>query len=1473
MPRWKDEKNRLMELPEERSKREKEYLDKYHPFAVIRGNDVLDPADADAILTHFYGKQYDQQGMNIGTLRNHFAIWCLGQKGMTPEAFRNASREDMKGLFGEYKEEVLKHPVIGPEAARHAAWYGEIYGKAMANLKNISYPKREELAGVEEVAKTFNSNVSLMSYLGFLYMYELPGALEQNADFKGAFEKHISQENLDQKCKMLDEYFLCVTKILDTDLSVEERIMYKVTLEHDLAPLLEGKNVLDTIKVDGKDIDNGYFSNTVSNVENFKFNRIENLRNTYDSERLMDQSFLQIQKEDPYLADHITGIYQNDMGKVRAFQGVKRLALNELEMASLDHQELQAAFRRDVDLTELNLSLARRAARLEKRAENAKKAKAYRDEIREIGEELINAGKETEKLKIAGEPFKSKKSPELLIEAIHKDPALVEESAKEFDRIFGKAITSQDALQKETDGLNTETSIADHFQINGEIVGYFLRNKMSDLNIPNDAAYREKLQKAVILSYMSREDYRVDFVPLVYRVDGLVYRSDEEFYPVSHPEVKYRTRKEEAEVLKEEQKKAEDAKKFFEQEDEKDREAIEKHNQKHEKAAAEWAQKREELKERLKLRTGETAIAEEDFYKKAYENGWKKEEDEAILKAITEWCYVERDKKEVKKDVLGDVLHDILNVPLPEGEHYYQRQKILKQAWETMHEKHADRKYLDILREAVKAGTGRAALEHLEEDRDIYIDKLQKMPNVPEEAQVFMRRAFGAVFNKDGNLNEELLRIRDDIIDPEADASVHTYLARILQIPKEERSEYQEEAYQAVLEYEKYRDQQYRIQNYHKFLDRQGWNVVHEDISKTSSYGVILQAEKYAADKEAYHTLIDNYEKGFDPDHPGIFAWTPGWSKRLTLHMLEKARGLIEASPEYEKKQEYLDRIDKTMPEVRYGATIEPHEAAIKALTGEQLEEMGRMANRALSEGNLDPAKREALELLKDFSEYKDMIKRMQADYYKYVDKNYSVQDKLKMIGCMADLDTKLGAYMGKVKDADPEMLAVWDKIAPDKAAEFKRNVLKQDMRAYDDAVFAKEQNYFADKASGFKWTMTKEELRTLYTLKKYLPQDGPQKAASDRCLQILCDLPKGVERNGERYAEILKNPKEEDQFTRRVIGAIFAKSKELNLPDELREQLREMKEAVFARADQIRDQIRKTGDYDRNFDAPKKEQEIIANNEPKKEQENIVNNEPKKEEKIIVNDEPKKEEKIIVNDEPKKEKGIIVNNEPEKEQQIRTDDNSIIRIETRGSEADVAVNTHGFEMLDKPEGVILTAEETQSEKDRLAIIKENLDRVERAYAGHTNSTEYNRMTGKLNDLLHAQDPAEYATLKSELGEEARKYLDHTGLKVAKHDNSEIRRKCAFLLMAYTDDPYYGNYATKANEKRSEEDKISVQKLTSTEGIGKRKADSVRNRRSLHDLIEDENAANAKNSNEQKHSGRSAQEKGAAKDGNGFKKK
>ncbi|MCR5129702.1 MAG: hypothetical protein K6B69_16550 [Lachnospiraceae bacterium] len=108
-------------------------------------------------------------------------------------------------------------------------------------------------------------------------------------------------------------------------------------------------------------------------------------------------------------------------------------------------------------------------------------------------------------------------------------------------------------------------------------------------------------------------------------------------------------------------------------------------------------------------------------------------------------------------------------------------------------------------------------------------------------------------------------------------------------------------------------------------------------------------------------------------------------------------------------------------------------------------------------------------------------------------------------------------------------------------------------------------------------------------------------------------------------------------------------------------------------------------------------------------------------------------------------------------------------------------------------------------------------------------------MLQKLDLVIQEPAPDRYAQLKTELGEAAKTYLDHTGLGKAVHSNSETRRKCAFLLMAYSGNEAYNDYATRANRDRNEEYKISVNALEDMPGVGM-PAPARRNRISIAEL-------------------------------------
>ncbi|MCR5129551.1 MAG: hypothetical protein K6B69_15790 [Lachnospiraceae bacterium] len=138
------------------------------------------------------------------------------------------------------------------------------------------------------------------------------------------------------------------------------------------------------------------------------------------------------------------------------------------------------------------------------------------------------------------------------------------------------------------------------------------------------------------------------------------------------------------------------------------------------------------------------------------------------------------------------------------------------------------------------------------------------------------------------------------------------------------------------------------------------------------------------------------------------------------------------------------------------------------------------------------------------------------------------------------------------------------------------------------------------------------------------------------------------------------------------------------------------------------------------------------------------------------------------------------------------------------------------------------------------SVIAENLEAMKKAYMGHKNSVEYNNMITALQKVTEADSDAAYCDAKKELGDAAAKYLKHTKLGKADHENSEVRRKCAFLLMALTDHEDYADFEKRANaikNRKDEAHRIDVEKLKKMPGIG---AENPKKRISLDKLMEKE---------------------------------
>ena len=149
-------------------------------------------------------------------------------------------------------------------------------------------------------------------------------------------------------------------------------------------------------------------------------------------------------------------------------------------------------------------------------------------------------------------------------------------------------------------------------------------------------------------------------------------------------------------------------------------------------------------------------------------------------------------------------------------------------------------------------------------------------------------------------------------------------------------------------------------------------------------------------------------------------------------------------------------------------------------------------------------------------------------------------------------------------------------------------------------------------------------------------------------------------------------------------------------------------------------------------------------------------------------------------------------------------------------------------------------------EMEGFNILKENLAKVEKAYFRHKNSPQYNDMIQKLDDVCKATSEAELAEAKNKLMESAKKYLEHTGLDAASslHPNAEIRRLCAYDILAKTNEEVFEDFANRGNKERGKDDKISRERLENLPGVGKRAA--TKNKSNINNLILEENAENPK---------------------------
>ncbi len=122
----------------------------------------------------------------------------------------------------------------------------------------------------------------------------------------------------------------------------------------------------------------------------------------------------------------------------------------------------------------------------------------------------------------------------------------------------------------------------------------------------------------------------------------------------------------------------------------------------------------------------------------------------------------------------------------------------------------------------------------------------------------------------------------------------------------------------------------------------------------------------------------------------------------------------------------------------------------------------------------------------------------------------------------------------------------------------------------------------------------------------------------------------------------------------------------------------------------------------------------------------------------------------------------------------------------------------------------------------KLTELKRKLDSVQKSYIGHSNSTIYDAMVRKLSEAINCESAEDYLNIKKDLTKMTTDYLDHTKLGRASklHPNAEIRRLCAFDILAITDDDAFKDYQERANQLRKGADKITLDKISRMHGGG-----------------------------------------------------
>lgn len=143
-----------------------------------------------------------------------------------------------------------------------------------------------------------------------------------------------------------------------------------------------------------------------------------------------------------------------------------------------------------------------------------------------------------------------------------------------------------------------------------------------------------------------------------------------------------------------------------------------------------------------------------------------------------------------------------------------------------------------------------------------------------------------------------------------------------------------------------------------------------------------------------------------------------------------------------------------------------------------------------------------------------------------------------------------------------------------------------------------------------------------------------------------------------------------------------------------------------------------------------------------------------------------------------------------------------------------------------------------------LDTVGSNFRNVEKAYFGHSNSKEYNRMLEYLDKTSKAPTKKAYNSAKEDLALKAVEYLEHTGYGKAKHEKSETRRLLAFQILYLTDPEKFKEAQTKANAQRDVHNQITPERLKNLPGVGL--PAPMRTKVNLDDLAREEKAATNK---------------------------